>query len=131
MSQSGIVQLRSSGREKHYWLLQKHWAALLNRPEPFPQWITWPPLFSALERIWLRLNDPLLQTLDPLLQSSELRQLMVELHPAFERARFDKTLSDDRAYLGERYLPVFLSDVLKLLGSLGEIKNSEGSAFQG
>ena len=116
MSKSGVVQLRSSGREKHYWLLQKHWAELLNRPENFPQWITWPPLFSALERIWLKLNEPRLEALDPLLQSSELRQLMVEVRPAFERARFDKNLSDDREYLGEKYLPVFLSDVITLLG---------------
>jgi hypothetical protein len=116
MLQSGVVQLRSSGREKHYWLLQKHWAELLNRPEQLPQWITWPPLFSALEKIWLKLKDPRLETLDPLLQSSELRQLMVEVRPAFERARFDKNLSDDRQYLGEKYLPVFLSDVINLLG---------------
>jgi hypothetical protein len=116
MSQSGIVQLRSSGREKHYWLMQDHWASLLSRPQPLPHWITWPPLFSALERIWLKLNDPRLEALDPLLQSSELRQLMGDVRPAFERARFDKNLSDDRQYLGEKYLPVFLSDVIKLLG---------------
>jgi hypothetical protein len=116
MLQSGVVQLRSSGREKHYWLLHKHWAELLGRPEQFPQWITWPALFSALEKIWLKLNDPRLEGLDPLLQSSELRQLMVEVRPSFERARFDKHLSDDRQYLGETYLPVFLSDVINLLG---------------
>ncbi|MBI4023993.1 MAG: hypothetical protein HY360_03375 [Verrucomicrobia bacterium] len=116
MSQSGIVQLRTFGREKHYWLKQDHWATLLNRPESFPKWITWPPLFSALEQIWLKLNDPRLEALDLLLQSSELRKLMVEVRPAFERSRFDKTLSDDREYLGEKYLPVFLSDVIKLLG---------------
>ncbi len=116
MLQSGVVQLRSSGREKHYWLLQRHWAELLNRPEKFPLWVTWPALFSALEKIWLKLNDPRLEGLDPLLQSSELRQLMVEVRPAFERARFDKNLSDDRQYLGETYLPVFLDDVTKLLG---------------
>lgn len=115
MSRSGIVQLRASGRQKHYWLLQSHWAALLNRPEPFPQWITWPPLFSALERVWLKLNDPRLETLDPLLQSSELRQLMVEVRPAIERSRFDKKLSDDRHYLGEKYLPVFMADMKNLL----------------
>lgn len=115
MLQSGVVQLRSSGREKHYWLLQKHWAELLNRPEQLPQWITWPPVFSALEKIWLKLKDPRLETLDPLLQSSELRQLMVDVRPSFEQARFDKNLSDDRQYLGEKYLPVFLSDVHRLL----------------
>jgi len=115
MLQSGVVQLRPSGREKHYWLVQQSWAALLNRPEPFPQWITWPPLFSALEQIWLKLNDPGMEALDPLLQSSELRRLMVEVRPALERARFDKHLSDDRQYLGEAYLPVFCADVLNLL----------------
>jgi len=116
LSQSGVVQLRSSGREKHYWLKPDPWATLLNRPERFPKWVTWPPLFSALERIWLKLNDPRLAALDPLLQSSELRQLMIEVRPSFERARFDKTLSDDRQYPGEQYLPVFLEDVSKLLG---------------
>lgn len=114
MLQSGVAQFRPSGREKHYWLLQPSWAVLLNRPEPLPQWVTWAPLFSALEQIWLKLNDPRLETLDPLLQSSELRQLMVKVRPAIERSRFDKSLSDDRQYLGEEYLPVFCSDVLNL-----------------
>jgi hypothetical protein len=116
LSQSGVVQLRSSGREKHYWLKPDHWATLLNRPGRFPKWVTWPPLFSALERIWLKLNDPQLALLDPLLQSSELRKLMVEVRPSVEHAGFDKALSDDRQYLGEKYLPVFLEDVTKLVG---------------
>ena len=115
MNQSGVVGLRARGREKHYWLKPEHWAALLNRPAVFPQWVTWPPLFSALERIWLKVNDPGLEALDPLLQSSELRQLMAEVRPAIERSRFDKNLSDNREYLGEKYLPVFLADVIKLL----------------
>jgi hypothetical protein len=116
LSQSGVVELRSSGREKHYWLKSDNWATLLNRPERFPKWITWPPLFSALERIWLKLNDPQLAGLSPLLQSSELRQIMVQVRPSFEQARFDKTLSDDRQYLGEKYLPVFLADITNILG---------------
>ncbi len=115
MSQSGVVGLRSHGREKHYWLKPENWATLLNRPSGFPLWVAWPPLFSALERIWLKVNDFQLETLDPLLQSSELRQLMVEVRPAIERSRYDKNLSDDREYLGEKYLPVFLADVIKLL----------------
>jgi hypothetical protein len=117
MSQSGVVGLRAQGREKHYWLKHEHWAALLSRPPTFPRWVTWAPLFSALERIWLKLGDPRLETLDPLLQSSEVRQLMAEVRPAIERSRFDKRLSDDREYRGEKYLPVFLADVINLLGS--------------
>ncbi len=115
MSQSGVVGLRCQGREKHYWLKQEHWAALLNRPQSFPQWVTWPPLFRALERIWLKVNDPRLEALDPLLQSSELRQLMADVRPAIARSGYDKKLSDPHEYLGEKYLPVFLVDVLRLL----------------
>ncbi len=63
----------------------------------------------------LKVNDPLLEAFDPLLQSSELRQLMAEVRLGLERARFDKNLSDNREYLGEKYLPVFLADVIKLL----------------
>ncbi len=116
MNRSGVVQLRSAGREKHYWLKTERWAALLNREEQLPRWITWPPLFSALERIWLKLSDPKVVALDSLLQSSEVRQLMVEVRPQIERAGFDKALSDDSQYLGEEYLPVFLSDITRLLG---------------
>jgi hypothetical protein len=50
--------------------------------------------------------------------SSVLRQLMVKVRPAIERAGFDKVLSDDRQYLAELYLPVFLADITKLLDGM-------------
>jgi hypothetical protein len=118
MSTSGLVQLRTLGREKHYWLKQENWSVLLNHSGPPPKWITWPPLFSALERVWLKLNDPKLLDLGPLLQSSELRQLIVEVRPAIERAGFAKEISDDRQFLGESYLPVFVADITKLIEGL-------------
>jgi len=116
MSRSGVVDIRPSGREKHYWLRTNEWQTLLQRPDALPQWVCWPPYFSAMERIWQRIHDPKLDGLDALALSSVLRQLMVEVRPSIERAGFDKTLSDDRQYLGERYLSVFLADVIKLLG---------------
>lgn len=118
MSQSGIVHLRAdpSKREKRYWLKPDAWWTLLNRTEPAPRWITWPPLFRALERVWQRIHDPNLDTLDALGMSSVLRQLMAEVRPAIERAGFATALSDPRQYLGEAYLPVFLSDITRLLG---------------
>jgi hypothetical protein len=114
MNRSSVVQLRTSGREKHYWMRSEPWAVLLNRDVPFRQWITWAPLFSALERIWLKLNDPNLAELDPLLQSSEVRQLMIEIRPSIARSGFDKFLVDDRTYPGEKYLPAFTSDIAGL-----------------
>lgn len=118
MSASGIVQLRTSVREKHYWLKQEQWLTLLNQAEPTPKWVTWPPLFKALELVWSKLNDPKLLELDSLLQSSELRQLMVGIRPSIERAGFGNDLSDDRQYLGEAYLPVFIADMTNVIGRL-------------
>ena len=116
MSRSGVIQVRMTSREKHYWLKQDSWRQLLNRGEqPTPKWVTWPPLFSALEQIWLRLNDPKLHTLESVLQASEVRQLMLKVRSSLGRAGFDRALSDDREHLGESYLPIFMADVKKLL----------------
>jgi hypothetical protein len=41
---------------------------------------------------------------------------MMEVRPSLAHSGFDKALSDDRQYLGEKYLPVFLEDVTKILG---------------
>ncbi len=108
--------MRASNREKHYWIKRVHWLRVLNRSEQSaPRWLMWPPLLSALERIWLRLNDSQLYDLTSLLQASEVRQLMAEVRPSLARAGFDRALSDDRQHLGESYLPVFIADVEKLL----------------
>ena len=116
MSRSGVVQLRTASREKHYWLKPDQWLPLLNRGgQPAPKWIAWPPLFSALEQIWLRLRDAKLHDLNSMLQASEVRQLMAAVRPALERAGFDRALSDDRQHLGEAYLPVFMAEVKRLL----------------
>jgi hypothetical protein len=116
MSQSGVIQVRVTGREKHYWLKQDVWTRLLNRGDSTAlKWVNWPPLFSALEQIWLRLQDEKLLSLEPLLQASELRQFMTQVRPFLERAGCDREISDDRQYLGESYLPVFVEDVRKLL----------------
>ena len=116
MSRSGVIQVRTTNREKHYWLKQDSWWRLLNRSEePALKWVRWPALFRGLEQIWLRLNDPKLHTLESLLQASEVRQLMIRVRPSLERGGFDRALSDDRQHLGESYLPIFKADVKKLL----------------
>jgi hypothetical protein len=52
----------------------------------------------------LRLQDEKLLGLEPLLQASELRQLMKKVRPFLQSAGFDRELSDDRQYLGESCL---------------------------
>jgi len=115
MNASGVVELRPLGREKHYWLHGEAWRALLQRTGTMPQWVGWPPFWSGLEQIWLKLSDPQLEALEPVMLSSVLRQIMVRVRPVIDRAGTGKPLADDRQYLGEKYLPVFMADVMSLL----------------
>jgi hypothetical protein len=115
MLASGVVEYRQKGKEKHYWIKQEPWLRMLNREGKKPEWVTWPPLFSALERIWLKLSRTDFSAMDPLLASSELRQLMLEVKPDIQRAGFAKMLSDERQYLGEEYTKVFVRDLEKLM----------------
>lgn len=111
IARSGIVYIQTRGKEKHYWIRQDDWIRLLQITDPQPVWITWPPLFRALEQVWLKLSEPDFLNLDELLQSSELRQLMKIIRPKIEKAGFGQVLSDETHYLGEAYTPVFVGDM--------------------
>jgi hypothetical protein len=115
MARSGVVQVRSTNREKRYWLQPGVLDNLL-RPDSKPTpWCNWSPLFRALESLWLGLNDPKRQGLDTLLLSSEMRRLAREIRPLLGEAGWGQCLRDDKVYGGEEYTEVFFQDVKDLL----------------
>jgi len=115
MSKSGVIPVRTAGREKRYRLDKNSWASLLKAEPDALKWSCRPPLFSALERVWLKLNSTEFKRLDALMISSELRALMTELRPKFEQAGLGALISDDKACKRERYTPIFISDIEKVL----------------
>lgn len=114
---SGVVELRTSGREKHYWVQSSAWIALLNRRDEsnMPYWVAWPAVFSVLERIWLKLQDPTLYATDQLMVAVELRQLLSEIRPAVEKAELPVNFLSRRQYIGEEYVDTFLADISLIL----------------
>ncbi len=117
MLSSGIVNVRTVGKEKLYWLQREQWNSLLSREDRVPQWITWPPLFGALERIWLKLtNIADGQEKDLLFLASDLYRLMLDVRPDIQRAGFAENLSGDRLNVGEEHYDAFLADMKRLLG---------------
>ena len=118
MARSGVVEMRSSNREKKYWL---HPGTLDNllRPEGLPTtWINWSPLFRALEMLWLGLIDPKRQDLEPLLLASEFRQLTIKMRPMLGEAGWAMHLRNESAYKGKEYAKVFVQDMTALLERL-------------
>jgi len=111
MAHSGVLRIQKSGKIKRYWLEPESWRPLLAPNGASPLWICWPPLFSALEKIWLKTGDIEDLEEDPLLLSSELRRLMQDVRPDIETAGFHGVLSDEKRYQGEEYTNVFFKDI--------------------
>lgn len=118
MARSGVVRMRSTKREKRYWLQAGVFDSLL-RPEGKPTpWRNWSLLFRALEMLWLGLIGPKRQGLDLLLLASELRRLEREMKPFLGEAGWGQYLRDDKAFLGEEYAEAFFQDMKGLLNRL-------------
>jgi hypothetical protein len=114
---SGVVQVRTSAREKAYSLAPGVLDQLL-RPEGFTPWQNSVPLFRALEILWLGLADPKRQDLDPLMLASEWRRLAKEMKDLFGAAGKGQPLREGSSFPGEKYCEVFQEDVRKVLDRL-------------
>jgi hypothetical protein len=118
MSRSGVVQVRSTAREKIYSL----WPGVLDKLlRPENGWTPWnysAPLFRALEMLWLGLTDPRQRDLDEMMLASEWRRLSRKMRPLLGDAGWGQPLRDDVQFNGETYAAVFVADVDGLVGRL-------------
>ncbi|EIP97829.1 hypothetical protein OpiT1DRAFT_02279 [Opitutaceae bacterium TAV1] len=77
LAASGLVQVTSQGRERHYQVREADWSFLRSwsRPDGFPPWQDWPRFFALFEK----LNAVLIRfDLSPALRASELRRVFDE-----------------------------------------------------
>lgn len=81
MARSGVVQVRSHGREKSYALKSGVLEKLLHSGSDFTPWANSVPLFRALELLWLGITDPRQKNMGSLLLSSELRRVAQKMSP--------------------------------------------------
>ncbi len=115
MARSGVVQVRSHGREKSYALKSGVFDNLLRPDDDFTPWANSAPLFRALEILWLGISNPKQKGIDKLLLSSELRRVTQKIVPLLGEAGWGQPLRDESAYKGEKYVDVFLEDVMTFL----------------
>jgi hypothetical protein len=119
LAASGVLRVKSTGREKWYWTDQSAWTRLLDRESCMPEWVSWAPLFRALERIWIRLGEwSKKEDVKLMVRASRMREVFREVEPWLEQAGFHTTFSDPRRYLGESYIEVFVEDLERLLGAV-------------
>lgn len=117
MVHSGVVQVRTSAREKIYSLSAGALDALL-RPDGLTAWQNSVPLFRALEILWLGVSDPKRQKLGPLMLASEWRRLVKEIRVFLGDAGMGQPLRENSSFAGEKYYGIFQEDVRKVLERL-------------
>jgi hypothetical protein len=122
MVHSGVVQVRTSAREKRYSLSTGALDALL-RPEGLTPWVNSVPLFRALEILWLGVSDPRRQSLDALLLASEWRRLAGEIRGLLGDAGMGQPLRESSSFIGEKYYEVFQEDIRLFLERLNRHEN--------
>jgi len=116
MSQSGFVVSRTEGRHRFYSLVPQTWKELLLGDGSDMTWIVWPRLFSALEQIWLFLDEPKLGAQSELAQSSALRRILRRsVTSQLNRSGSNLMFGDDSAYPAEALIPFFVDQVRTLL----------------
>ncbi|MFC1461761.1 winged helix-turn-helix domain-containing protein [Verrucomicrobiota bacterium] len=115
MAASGFLHQTRKGREILYRLASPLWTQLAFDKKSAPAWILWPPLFRALEMIWLRLYDQGVYELSDMGLTTELFALMQKVRPLAEEAGIGHCLSPAGQGMGDDYLSVFMADVENLL----------------
>jgi hypothetical protein len=117
MARSGVVQVRTHGREKIYALKPEVLDKLMRPDSELTPWTNSAPLFRALEILWFGIADPKRQNMDALLLSSELRRVAKKMKPFLGDAGWGQPLRDESAYKGDKYTKIFFEDVMGILGN--------------
>lgn len=119
MTASGIVHVaKLEGRRKSYFIQEDNRSPFLYVPQRPPRWVTWAPLFRSLEDLWVDFATCATEDADPLLLSSDLRQLMKSIRPGIESSGFGENITNEDLHTGEEYIEIFAQDVHRLLSAL-------------
>lgn len=118
MSQSGFVVSRTEGRHRYYKLLPETWRDLFVGEEATTSWVVWARLFSALEQVWLFLDQHDLASQSTLAQASSLRRILKRsVVSQLDRSGAGFTFGDYSAHPGEALIPFFVAQMRTILDS--------------
>lgn len=119
MSRSGFLVSRTQGRRRLYSLAPDTWAGIFLDTGTKLTWMVWPRLFSALEQIWLFLDDRDLADRSALEQASSLRRLLIGgVIPQLERSLPGFIFGDHAAHRAETLIPFFINRLTATLDSI-------------
>ncbi|MDD5708857.1 MAG: hypothetical protein PHR35_23320 [Kiritimatiellae bacterium] len=119
MAEAGMVTVHSAGRTKHYRADREQWqSVILPKKSDTPTWLNWRSLTRGLTAIWREvwvLDDT---RADAYVFSSKMRKAMQTAKDDLLNSGVPFAIEDDKGYLAEAYLPVFVNSVDGVLHAL-------------
>lgn len=119
MAEAGMLTVHTSGRTKHYRVDREQWqSVILPSRSDIPHWVNWRPLTRGLTIIWRELWALDDTRADTYVFSSKMRKAMQAAKDDLMGSGIDFTIEDDKSYLAEAYLSVFVRNVEGILLAL-------------
>jgi hypothetical protein len=120
MEQSGLLLSRNEGRYRFFeFSTADDWKSIFLEKGSSLSWIVWARLFSALEQVWLFLNNNRITDKSTLEQASTLRRLLRDsVITQLGNSGMPFIFGNDSTYLGEDLIPFFISRTRTILNCL-------------
>ena len=130
MAASTVVNtVQFAGRMKHYFVLKDERPRFLYHSDKLglmPRWVTWPPLFRALELLLDETRGMATKPLSESLLASELRRVAGLVRPLAQQAGLAESFSEASRITGAAYAAAFMEETdAWLAGALGERRRAE------
>jgi hypothetical protein len=106
------------GRKKKYQIAPSNWQTLLHDPKSPPIWMTWPPIFRALEILWKECRTLETKDVSSLLLSGRLRELSERLRPLLEQEEGSRVFRPYSLSSEKPYADIFFEDILNWLATV-------------
>ncbi|MEI8120562.1 MAG: hypothetical protein WCI20_00810 [bacterium] len=119
LANAGVAFVRPVGRSKHYWINHTLWqTVLMGEQAVLPVWVNWRALTRGLTTIWRAVWALDEARADEYIFSSKMRSVMQAARNDLLGSGMGFVIEDDRGYMAEAYLPVFLRDMGSILKAL-------------
>ncbi|MBI2440709.1 MAG: hypothetical protein HYV35_04985 [Lentisphaerae bacterium] len=119
LADAGIAFVRPVGRAKHYWIDRDKWRSVLMGDQTSTlRWVNWRALTRGLTAIWRETWAIDEARADEYIFSSKMRSAMQAARNDLLGSGMRFVIEDDKGYVAEAYLPVFLRDVANMLNVL-------------
>ena len=121
LADAGIASVQAMGRVRQYRIDRDKWrSVLVGEDASVPRWVNWRAVMRGLTSIWREAWAIDATRADEYIVSSKMRSAMQSARNDLLGSGIEFNIADDKGYVAEAYLPVFMRDARNILKRLND-----------